>query len=606
MLLRITIFLLLISATAFAQSSSSEDAFKKALNEELAKRDNGHWLYERSEVYRKTVLRHVAEKLGLGTPSLTDQPPIQLQNQSGIFLQDVSNDPFGQEETSVAISSIDPNLIVIGSNDEPEDVRSMPIFLSTNGGVSWNTSRMPVPPKPYYAYGDPFLAADQYGGFYYAFLIYNDKLSMSNIMVAHSTNGMTWTFGEPVIFGKGSSVTTEDKESIAVDTGTNSPTNGRVYVSWMHYDPDTTKQGLQLAWSDNLGQNWSIPVRVDNNSGFFSQVKVDKDGNIFYSYSEYRSDGGVAAHYLVISYDQGATFVRRKIADFYNYPFSDKFEYPTLKGRSGVRAFPYITMDYDSRLNTLYSIYGTYKKWDDTTSSSVMYYVKSTDQGSSWSKPYAIGFLGDSMALHSDRFMPWIGINHNSNDIHIVYYSSQNDPNNIKAEAYVLVIHSEGPVTYLQLSDSLFNPLSVTDYTLTPFIGDYIGCAIQNSVDVYTWTENRKGFPDGEVYAYINNPSAGVSGVHQVSANALNIISAYPNPSAGNTLTLDFAIPQTGEVSISLLSATGALCEKLFQGNLTPGTYQKEFNVSGIANGVYLLSLTCGNTSVQKKIIVTY
>jgi hypothetical protein len=606
MIIRITIFLLFISTVASAQSSEDAGIFKKSLEEELAKRKNGEWLYQRSEVYRKSVLHNVAEKLHLGTSFKTKDQPVSPQNLPGVFSQDISNDQFGQEETTVAISRNDPNLIVIGSNDEPEDVRSMPIFLSTDGGKSWNTSRMPIPPKPYYAYGDPFLAADQFGGFYYAFLIYNDKLSMSNIMVAHSVDGVTWTYGEPVIFGKGQSASSEDKESIAVDSGSVSPTNGRVYVSWMHFDADTSKQGLQLAWSDNLAQSWSEPVRIDNGSGFFSQVKVDKDGNVFYTYSEYVGDGTDGTHYLLISYDHGATFIRRKIGNYYNYPYSDREHIPTLKGASGFQAFPYITMDYDSHLNTLHVVYGSYKKWNDTTYSAILYYVKTSNGGITWSNPFPIGFQGDSTTLHTDRFMPWIGINQETDDVHILYYSSEDDPKNIKTEAYRAIIHTGGPVSYTRISDSLFNPLQVTDYNTIPFIGDYIGCGIRGSTDVYTWTENRKGYSDGEIYAYVINPSAGISGIHQVSANALNIVSVYPNPAANDKFNLDIAIPQSGRVTLSLLSISGAFSKKLFQEDLPSGTYEKELDIHGIANGEYIISLENGSAAVQKKIIITH
>ena len=604
MIIRIIFLLILFSTIASAQGSEGRDAYNKALDEELAKRDNGEWLYRRSDVYRKNVLQAVKEKLHLGL-SFQTQPTMPL-NQPGILTGDISNDPFAQEETSVAISKNDPNLILIGSNDEPENIRSMPVYLSTDGGRSWNTSRLPLPPKPYVAYGDPFVAADQYGGFYYAFLLGNDKLQQYNIMVAHSPDGVTWTYGEPVIFGKPQFGSSEDKESIAVDTGITSPTNGRVYISWMHFDVDSSKEGLQLAWSDNLGQNWSTPVRIDNGSGFFSQVKVDRNGNIFYTYSVYEGDNVLGTHYLLISYDQGATFIRRKIADYNNFPYSDKERVPTLKGKSGVQAFPYINMDYDSHLNSLHVVYGSYQKWNDTSHSAMLYYVKSTNAGITWSHPYPLGFTGDSIALHTDRFMPWMGINEENDDVHILYYSSQDDPKNIKLEAYRAIIHIEGPVTYSQISDSLFDPLHITDYTYTPFIGDYIGCAIRGSMYAYAWTEDRKGYTDGEIFAYINNPSAGVTGIHQVSANALRIISAYPSPAIHNKLNIEFAVPQNGNVVISLIDTKGTSCERLMETDLSSGTYQKEFDISSMASGNYLVTLEGGNGVVQKKIIIIH
>ena len=606
MILRIAFFLLLATVSAFAQGSIREQAFTKALDEELAKRSDGKWLYERSEGYRKSVLQNISERLHLGTANKLGLPEDQTQSLPGTFSGNVSNDLFGQEETTVAISRNDPNRIIIASNDEISDKRSLPVYLSADAGRTWSTFRMPIPPKPYYAWCDPYLAADQFNGFYYAYILENPNASFSNIMVAHSPDGINWTYGSPVVAGKGASTGQEDKESIAVDFGTTSSTNGRVYVSWSHSDTAASMNGLQLAWSDDNAANWSTPVRIDSGSGFFSQVKVDNVGNVFYTYSGYRDDGGVAEHYLLTSYDHGATFVRRKIADFHNYPYSVKQYVPTLKGTKGIRSFPYIAMDYDSRINTLHVVYGSYEKWNDTTHSAMLYYVKTTDAGITWSHPYPVGFQVDSSSLQTDRFMPWISIDEEKGDVHILYYSSQDDPKNLKCAAYLTIIHAEGPVTHTKLSDSAFDPLRITDYSLNPVLGDYIGSAIRGTTFAYTWTEGPREYADGEVYAYIKSQTSGVSEIRQVSANALRIFSIYPNPSFNNKITLGFAIPQNGNVSISLTSIDGTLCRKLFYGGLTAGTHEKTFDINGLANGSYFISLENGDVSVQKEIIVTH
>ncbi|MFI5264440.1 MAG: sialidase family protein, partial [Candidatus Kapaibacterium sp.] len=554
MLVRVTIFLLLASVSAFGQSVSSEQDFKRALDEELAKHENGAWLYSRSDVFRKNVLRHINEKLHLGT-TYENKSGQMLPQSFQKFDGDVSNDIFPQNEPSVAIARGNPSRILVGSNDGPEDIRSMPAYLSNDGGITWNTSRMPSPPKPYVAFGDPFLTADQYSGFYYAFLIQNDADYLSNIMVAHSPDGVSWFYGDPVIKNKKPDASVEDKECVAVDLGHYSLTNGRVYVAWYHSEQSIEKSGLQLAWSDDFGVSWSKPVMVDSGDGFFSQIQIDDFGNIYYSYSLYPFDASISQHYLLVSHDHGATFTRRKMADFYNYPYS-KFQYkPTLKGANGICAFPYITINYDVQTGTLHAVYGSYKKWNDSLSTSVLYYTFTRDEGVTWSHPYAIGFQGDSAALKTDRFMPWVAVDETTGNVHILYYSSENDSNNIKIEAYRVIFAKEVPLNYTRLSDSLFDPLHVTDYGNAPFVGDYIGCALQGTTSVYTWTENRKGLPpeqfaDGEIYAYVNSVSSGVSGFHQVSANALAIFSAYPNPAAKGRITLGLAIPQSSAVSI--------------------------------------------------------
>jgi hypothetical protein len=359
---------------------------------------------------------------------------------------------------------------------------------------------------------------------------------------------------------------------------------------------------MMLAWSDNEGKNWSPPVKIGSDSGFFSQVKVGKAGKVFYTYSIYRSDGGIASHYLLTSSNYGTTFITHKIADFYNYPYSPDEKLVTLKGTRGIRAFPYSVMEYDPTQNMLHVIYGSYKKWSDGTRSAELYYSRTSDDGLSWTVPIEIQNTEDP---HSDRFMPWIGIDKNSDDVHLVYYSSQADSNNILTAPYREIIKDVGSTIFMRLSDSLFNPLSVTDNTSIPFIGDYIGCAIDGMTSVYSWTENRKGYSDGDIFVYISHTNSGVPEVHQVSARSLSIYSAYPNP-ASNKLTLGIAIPQTGNISIFLCSIDGILIKKLFEGEAAIGISLKEFDITGIRNGDYFISLKTDYGSAQKKIIVMH
>ncbi|MEP7234185.1 MAG: T9SS type A sorting domain-containing protein [Ignavibacteriota bacterium] len=597
------------SGTLRAQQISDE-RYTNALNQELSKHENGAWLYQRSEIFRKMIGRTLANNLQLDHNTTGEIP----ETQSAIaptFSGDISNDPFGQEEPSVAISRNNPSRIVIGANDEPADIRSMPIFLSTDAGLSWSTSRMPSPPKPYYAYSDPSLVSDQYNGFYYAFLIANETEHLSNILVAHSSDGVSWNYDGPVIADKQGDASYEDKESLALDVGNYSKTYGRLYVSWMHTEAKLSNCGLRLSWSDNQGLTWSAPKIIDSSTyGFFTQLKVDNYGKLFFTYSRFADVDSVAEHYLLVSHDNGESFIRQKIADYRNYPYSKEEGSPTLKGRKGVRAFPYIVMDYKESTKTLHVVYGSYEKWANGKSNALLYYVNSDDEGKSWREPLPIGFEGDSSALHTDRFMPWIATDALTSSIYIIYYSSQNDTTNTKLEAHRLILSKEVPITYSVLSDSLFDPLHVTDYTITPFIGDYIGCAAQGSTQVYAWTENRKGLPaqqflDGEIFAFVNSTSTGVSELHQVSANSLGIYSVYPNPSGGN-LKLGIAIPEQGSVSLTIAGAQGALKKKIFLGQMQQGTYQKECDLHDLGSGEYTITLEEGKMSSRTKIIITH
>jgi hypothetical protein len=101
--------------------------------------------------------------------------------------------------------------------------------------------------------------------------------------------------------------------AIAVDTS-NGPYRGRIYVVWpdgRFGDPDTL-----LSWSDDLGDTWSAPLRVNDDvigndaDQFFPWVTVDGNGHVQVTFLDRREDpeGMLLAMYLATSTDGGVTF----------------------------------------------------------------------------------------------------------------------------------------------------------------------------------------------------------------------------------------------------------------------------------------------------------
>jgi hypothetical protein len=150
---------------------------------------------------------------------------------------DLSNDPFDQDETTVAISRKDPRTIVIGSNDAFMFSRNMRVYVTTNAGESWDGTRLPKMKFAQYQHaGDPMVTTDADGRFYYTFLLAAINGTPTNLIVANSTNGVDWTYGD-LLLPSGNNDGYADKETIAVDRDSASPHFGRVYVVWMHYSP---------------------------------------------------------------------------------------------------------------------------------------------------------------------------------------------------------------------------------------------------------------------------------------------------------------------------------------------------------------------------------
>lgn len=437
----------------------------------------------------------------------------------------VSNDEFAQQETTIAISRTDPKLIVVGSNDDAMDVRSMPAYVTTDGGKSWDTYRLPKAPSPYHTIGDPVLIADNDGGFYYAYLL-NSTTAGYNILVAHSSDGKSWTYNNPVISEPSGAF--EDKEWLGIDRSPASPTYGRLYVTWTRLHPGiASESGTFIAWSDDTGKTWTEPKRFGSFVGTYTQIQVGKSGEIFVSYSQFSEELDSIGHYLSVSNDFGQTFTQRRVATFINYPFSLGNLKSTLKNGRLV-SFPYLSFTLDDRdPRTMHAVYGSY---DTARKAAIQQYIFSTDDGVTWSSPRIIG---NPSTLDRDRFQPWISFDPVKQIPHVFYYSSEQDEKNLLSSPFKARIL---PDTILaeQIGDTTFNPLATLDLNNTPFIGDYTGADICGRTFAASWTQNRAGFTDGEIFVYVDpNIDSLTGGVVITIRRAKFMIAAVsPNPAS--------------------------------------------------------------------------
>src|SRR5207249_2323 len=87
------------------------------------------------------------------------------------------------------------------------------------------------------------------------------------IVVAKSTDGVTWTKATPVTFNRNRAF--DDKYYLAIDRSA-SPFANRVYVSWDRNQANN--QILYIAYSSNGGATWSEPIKVNDGTTGFERV----------------------------------------------------------------------------------------------------------------------------------------------------------------------------------------------------------------------------------------------------------------------------------------------------------------------------------------------
>lgn len=87
------------------------------------------------------------------------------------------------------------------------------------------------------------------------------------------------------------------------------------------------------------------------------------------------------------------------------------------------------------------------------------------------------------------------------------------------------------------------------------------------------------------------------------SVNKFNLYQNYPNPF--NPITyIEFDLPKSEYVKLAVYDIRGAEIEVLVSGLLNAGSYKVRFNGNNLPSGLYLYSITAGNYSQTRKMIL--
>jgi Secretion system C-terminal sorting domain len=444
----------------------------------------------------------------------------------------VESEAYWQNTPSVAISRTNSQVIAVTAADDDCWDLGVPVYLTDNDGLSWNTHRLPLifHWEPFVTL-DPAIAASDSGMFYCCYLaVGSNNTSTISLFVASSPDCIHWNYAPPLGDTTGGGYGNQEiRPQVAVDNNPQSPHHGRVYVAWTHYDTTAALIGLRLAWSDDHAKTWSgisqIPAQ-----GFPVQVHTGINGEVFLAY------GGPDVNMLAVSADGGSTFVFDTIGSFIEYPnvpVSGLITQMMPGIKHGLPAFTSIAFAVD-RANRLYAVNSTWKAWNSTDSSSALYYSTSDDLGKHWSDSL---LLGAPSKENSDRWFPWLTSDPVTGEMSIVYYSSELDSGNISTTVFQSILGEGGPGLGVPLQAHLFNPFQCSA-NLQTSIGDYIGCDAYNGVFAAAWTtgQNDSVFiiqqgQDGssDIMIYINAPNAGVHDDPQPGSSNIQI---YPNPAS--------------------------------------------------------------------------
>jgi hypothetical protein len=381
-----------------------------------------------------------------------------------------------------------------------------------------------------------------------------------------------------------------------------------VYLVWYEFysGGGPSGEGLNVVYSDDKCKTWSKPTLLGTGDDF-QEIKTNAHGDVLLSFTSAYDLG----QELFVSTDGAKSFAKRSIPvtnGYNNYP-SNADGYSGLKGFDGFRSFPYVTFDIDLSNNRIHLVYPNYEQCDERMAS-VLYYTTSENNGVDWTDPQLIGLANPVYSSPGfDRFHPWVTFDQKTGEAEALYYSSEQDTDNLLTAAYRVKL-SDALTDYPEILHSTFDP-TITEATPSslPFIGDYNGSDAFDSVYVATWTENRPNFTDGEVFAYVAYPKSpsGSSTVGKsivVSSDKPWLSSPCPNPVTGRSISLSYFLPHSTHITLEVFSSAGEKVLVVADKFVESGFNSEDFSLGNISAGAYFIRMTAGAWQESRAVVV--
>ena len=325
----------------------------------------------------------------------------QLYQPENLLIDNNQND---QHETAIAVDSNDINHFMVTWNDfRPGQGQYVPGFaFSTNGGTNWFSDVFPIP--GFSSGCDPSCGFDRNGYAYYLNLaLYFGDWS---VYISKSTdNGLSWNF-------RLVSPSQCDKPYMTIDN-TGGDFDGRIYAVYTRTPTAGIDYKLEFRYSTDQGETWSdetelaifssegkslphfmheesstltskaigaIPIVAPNGYLYITYLFFEEGTESFEGFIKFRK-----------STDGGATFSSDVTAaeDF-------GLSWFTYVGSLRASSDPTITVTPDG------IIYIAFNQLIDESDLNI-YYIKSTDEGTSWSEPVVA-----TESTYDHQLFPWL------------------------------------------------------------------------------------------------------------------------------------------------------------------------------------------------------
>jgi len=379
-----------------------------------------------------------------------------------------SNDGGSRRQANEPYSVVDPtdtDTVVSGWNDYClTDLSAgwQGFGFSRNGGETWMNSFVPGYPQdtseegqgsPLFGdhafAGDPIAAFDSGGNLFVGGISFNRVGPINGDVYVATYGAEDQPNGYPVdylrtrIVGRGTPSRNfqgvfQDKPMLEVDR-TGGPTDGNVYVCWSRFT-GLGQNKVYFSRSTDMGRTFSRPIAISRAAAVKSvqgcDIAIEADGDVYVTYRTFAGGNKPTGLAFARSTDAGRSFSRSQLIRMITpyQPFdADRdcgdgpFECPSEYVFARIPLEPRVTTDQSGELPGVYLVYNEIRPASEQPSEtsyfsagpgvvgqSLVYVVRTTDDGRTWSSPTAVSpvarghqFFPDVDALGGSLAVVW-------------------------------------------------------------------------------------------------------------------------------------------------------------------------------------------------------
>lgn len=441
-----------------------------------------------------------------------------------VQMNDDSDPPLPQDETSVALNPDDPLHAVAAANDYVSG--GVWVGSTDDGGETWTNERIAgvsSSGRTCQGGGDPSVAYSvRDSAFYLAQLCYFYHRPDSEIHVYQSLDqGLTWSDPSVAVTNRSADGHVDgsvfnDKELMAINNVPDTGQFGRIYLTYTKFHTLPSGRSdycpVQLASTRNFGEDWAqVPIMRDGpgthglgrTANQFATPVVDEQGNLNVAFVTEECNTSTDHSILFRrSTNGGLTFGPlekiTKPGEFRDNPNRNDLlphKRPRMPNTPSLVSNP-----VTGRLEIIYQ-----NHVDAATSGADISLQRSSDHGEHWSHVKTISITGAGAPARHDQYMPWMAADEEG-ALHAIWFDNRRDPENRLIDTFQADSTDDGATwTNHDISTVSWNP-NRSFFDCGCFIGDYNGIAASTDAIYPVWTDGRNtpGPPDGDTDIFTN------------------------------------------------------------------------------------------------------